>query len=118
MRQIAQEIGMAMGTGLASIVVALLIAIQRKILAKLHIQVTAEEESRERSAAEQAVLHAEEWGAKQNADKVKDAGAEKFAKAKAVLLSECPWLSDPMVESLLEATGAKMGLRAAADKIA
>jgi superfamily 6 holin (LLH) len=107
------------GVALASVIAALLVAIQRQVLSKLHWQVTSAQEDVERTAIENVVLYVEQWAAREldGTDATLRAIA-KLRKAKTLVLAKCPWLADPDLEAAIEAALARFGLGAVAVAVA
>jgi hypothetical protein len=116
MSQTLSGIVTTLGAALASIIAALFIAIQRKVLAKLHWQVTSAQEETERAVVEKVVLYVEQWAAREleGTDAALRAVA-KLRKAKTLILAKCPWLADADLEAAIESALARLGLGPAAN---
>jgi hypothetical protein len=100
----------AVGAVLATLIASLIIAIQRKVLAKLDWELPAAQENVERAAVEKAVLYVEGWAARELEPTVADRAGTKLAKAKDFILGKCPWLTDVDAEAAIEAALARLGL--------
>jgi hypothetical protein len=116
LQQFAHSIFQPIMEAVALLAAGLVVAVLRRVAAKLGITVTAAQEDAIRSHAADAVRHAEEWGAKQASNKLSPLAADKYREASQALRARFPKLTDADIERYIHSALYSSGLGAAAEK--
>jgi hypothetical protein len=104
--QFLMPLAMALGTLIAAQVVALL----RRVLTRVGVQLSADQEAAVSDATKRAVLAVEEWAAKQ----ASTTAAAKYDKAASMLKEKFPKMAAADLDTHIHAAVASLGLGAAA----